>query len=271
MSSQIVFPFSDVPETRTTIINPESPSIRYATPAAVPARAQPTPALPAGFFHSVARRYSGPAFSSDGFTLTEMVVVVSIILVLAALLMPALQKSVDSSRQVQCVSNLRQLSESIRLYASDSGNRIPSSTTWTTCVAPYLGLSATASNLTTLSVFRCPAGWTAGARTAAASNQATYNYNCHPNPFYETPANSPTGTNTYYFSSPPLSLFNHPAQTIILSCWWFFLWGGNWTTPPGDTHSNGRPVAYLDGHVVFQTGPTYYQYGAPPMSALTQF
>ena len=125
MSSQIVFPFSDVPETRTTIINPESPFNRYATPAAVTSRAQPTPALPAGVFHSVARRYSGPASSTDGFTLTEMVVVVSIILVLAALLMPALQKSVDSSRRVQCVSNLRQLSESIRLYASDSGNRIP--------------------------------------------------------------------------------------------------------------------------------------------------
>ena len=206
-----------------------------------------------------------------GFTLIELLVVISVILILAALLIPAVQKSVDSSRRIQCTSNLRQLTQSILQYASDHGNRIPSSTTWMACVAPYVGEPSAAANLDTLGVFRCPAGWNAGAWTAAPGNQATYWYNCHSTPFAETPANSPTGTNTYYFSFPSLSLFNHPSQTIILCCWWFYRWSGNWTSPPGDTHSNGRPTSYLDGHVEFQTDAAYYQNGAPPMSALAVY
>jgi len=209
--------------------------------------------------------------AGTGFTVIELLVVISIILVLAGLLIPALQKSIDSSRQMQCASNLRQLTQSILQYASDNGNRIPSSTTWMARVAPYVGEPPAAANLDTLGVFRCPAGWSAGAWTAAPSNQATYWYNCHSTPFAETPAYSPTGTNSYYFSSPSLSLFNHPSQTIILCCWWFYLWSGNWTSPPGDTHSSGRPISYLDGHVEFQTAPAYYQNGAPPMSALAVY
>ena len=44
-----------------------------------------------------------------GFTLIEMLVVVAIILVLAAMLLPALSKARESGRNAKCVSNLRQL------------------------------------------------------------------------------------------------------------------------------------------------------------------
>ena len=138
-----------------------------------------------------------------------------------------------------------------------------------TCVAPYVDQSPNAPNLDTLGVFRCPTGWNAGAQTA--SNQQTYNYNCHSNPLTEAPPVNPTSSNGYYFSFPSLSLFEHPQSTIILSCWWYFLWSGNWTSPPADTHPGGRPIAYLDGHVELVTDPAYYLNGAPPMSALTVY
>ena len=44
-----------------------------------------------------------------GFTLIEMLVVVAIILVLAAILIPALGKGRESARNARCASNLRQL------------------------------------------------------------------------------------------------------------------------------------------------------------------
>ena len=42
------------------------------------------------------------------FTLIEMLIVVTIIGILAALLAPALQKSLESARAVHCANNLRQ-------------------------------------------------------------------------------------------------------------------------------------------------------------------
>jgi len=44
-----------------------------------------------------------------GFTLIEMLVVVAIILILAAILFPALNKGRESARNARCASNLRQL------------------------------------------------------------------------------------------------------------------------------------------------------------------
>lgn len=51
------------------------------------------------------------------FTLVEMLVVIAIIGVLAALLMPALQNALDASRKASCTSNLRQLGMAVHVYA----------------------------------------------------------------------------------------------------------------------------------------------------------
>jgi prepilin-type processing-associated H-X9-DG protein len=215
------------------------------------------------------RALGAPSHGNSGFTLIETLVAFAMVLTLAALSIPATRKTADYSRRVQCVSNLRQLAQAVHLYAGDHAERLPAEAEWMQCVAPYVGQPPNAANLDTLGVFRCPAGWISGARSA--SNQQTYWYNCHSLPFAETPAISPTGINAYYYSFPSLNLFQHPAQTIILSCWWFYLWSGNWTTPPSDTHQGGRPVAYLDGHVVVETAAAYFQNGGPPMSAISQY
>lgn len=60
----------------------------------------------------------------QGFTLVEMLVVVLIIAVLAALLFPALSKARERGRMVQCQSNLRQLHIAVMNHAS-SGGRFP--------------------------------------------------------------------------------------------------------------------------------------------------
>ncbi|MFP4026656.1 MAG: type II secretion system protein [Candidatus Brocadiia bacterium] len=59
------------------------------------------------------------------FTLIELLVVISIIAVLAAMLMPALDRAREKARQTVCGSNVRQMITSLILYANDWDGRVP--------------------------------------------------------------------------------------------------------------------------------------------------
>lgn len=56
------------------------------------------------------------------FTLTEMLVVICIICILAALSFPALQRSLAQARNSACLSNLREIGLAASLYAGEMGN-----------------------------------------------------------------------------------------------------------------------------------------------------
>lgn len=62
---------------------------------------------------------------SGGFTLIELLIVIAIIAILAALLLPSLSKAKSSGRRAACISNLRQASVAVRMYADEHRGRIP--------------------------------------------------------------------------------------------------------------------------------------------------
>jgi prepilin-type N-terminal cleavage/methylation domain-containing protein/prepilin-type processing-associated H-X9-DG protein len=57
----------------------------------------------------------------DGFSLIELLVVISILAILSALLFPVFGKSRNQARAAQCINNLRQLAIALNLYTEDAG------------------------------------------------------------------------------------------------------------------------------------------------------
>jgi prepilin-type N-terminal cleavage/methylation domain-containing protein len=60
-----------------------------------------------------------------GFTLTELLVVISIIAILAALRLPGLASAKTKSLSMQCLSNIRQLTQGGNMYAADFNDYLP--------------------------------------------------------------------------------------------------------------------------------------------------
>jgi prepilin-type N-terminal cleavage/methylation domain-containing protein len=103
----------------------------------------------------------------SGFTLVELLVVISIIALLLAVLMPALGKARESAKSTVCKSGFKQFSVALVAYSMDNrdeylkqgaGNNVTWSDEeyWFGRIAPYINLKTPTSK--TSEFMRCPSG-----------------------------------------------------------------------------------------------------------------
>lgn len=112
------------------------------------------------------------------FTLVELLTVVAIIGILAAILIPAVGRIKERARTMQCLSNLRQIGIACLSYTSEHKGLLPvwgnspltpaneKGANWQQKITPYIGLD----QVSTRSRFRCPT-----ANEPASDNQTSYN------------------------------------------------------------------------------------------------
>lgn len=98
-----------------------------------------------------------------GFTLVELLVVMAIMGILAALTLAAVSSVTGRARRVSCLNNLRHLNLGVRMYSDDSNDKAPKPARWTShpysaykdLMKSYVGLRGQSSERDKL--FACPA------------------------------------------------------------------------------------------------------------------
>lgn len=103
---------------------------------------------------------TNPVSRLRGFTLVELLLVIALIAVLAALLFPVLSRAKARSRQTACLNNVKQITMGVRVYAEDHADTLPNTgiatfITYREVVKKYVGLNGPSSPQDR--IFACPA------------------------------------------------------------------------------------------------------------------
>ena len=117
------------------------------------------------------------------FTIVELIVVIAIIMILVALLLPALNRSKLAARGRQCTNNHRQLILAWRMYCHDNNDQIPVLERWVagdmtnpseatnTSLLLTPSVSALASYVAAPAIYKCPADRSTLARSVSMNNR----------------------------------------------------------------------------------------------------
>lgn len=124
--------------------------------------------------------------SLDGFTLIEILVVISIIIILAAILFPVFSRARESARRVSCASSMKQLALSVMMYTQDYDGRLMPRDNG---VNPFNRMTSYIKNA---QILRCPSGYPYKAGDSLTSR----NY-----PLYGFPSNGTAAAHNRYVTA----------------------------------------------------------------------
>lgn len=169
-----------------------------------------------------------------GFTLIEILVVVAILGVLAALLFPVFLSAREKARAASCLSNYRQIGIGIQMYAQDNDGNVPANG------GSFSGLIADCVPYTkTSAIFVCPDDYDRLAEGRAGSYRVPSLYQAKPiacgwdNPYVAGQTTESSITTLVYEAE------QDAAQPIV----------------PTYRHTKGTQVLFFDGHAKWQPKP----------------
>jgi len=213
---------------------------------------------------------SGGRREVSAFTLIELMVVIAIIAILAALLLPALSQAKEKGRQVACVANLKQLQIAWQLYTDDNNGLMCSNmsnengtaaaaltNSWVIGNAPADANQADIQNgsifkyTPNIGVYHCPSD------RSTLNNTGAPRLRSYSLDFYLNNGNQ-------YYSSQnvvrlldvqsPVKVFtflDEDANSIDDGEFLIFYAADNrWLNMPSSRHNQAAEIAYLDGHVL---------------------
>jgi prepilin-type N-terminal cleavage/methylation domain-containing protein len=200
---------------------------------------------------------------AKGFTLLELLLVIGVIAILAALVLPALGRAKARAQQPVCMNNLRQIGLAIRMYAEDSSDAFPPATNgppgsfnaYTLLMKSYVGFPGT--NPERAKLFACPAdtfywdyenGWI----SQSLNQQARFYYSSYGFNGGNFTSGRPPIARWPGIAGRKLSSIKKPVKTV-LALEFAALLPYSWHEPARVSHYNNARdvVCFVDGHVSF--------------------
>jgi prepilin-type N-terminal cleavage/methylation domain-containing protein/prepilin-type processing-associated H-X9-DG protein len=200
--------------------------------------------------------------SRNAFTLIELLIVIALIAILAALLLPSLAKAKQSAKGVGCISNLRQWGQATHLYTTDNEDLLPQDGT------PNPGNNATNVGwyIDLPKVMDLPRYHSMPWRTNAGAEPGNVVWICPSNP------RRSNGNNLFHYclnenvngtgsgNQVRLSSLRHPSATV-----WLFdsknlpaVGTPNFIHP--NLHNQGANILFLDSHVSRFANSVYWNF-----------
>lgn len=161
------------------------------------------------------------SFTINGFSLIELLVVIAIIAILAAMLLPALNKVREKARAITCASNLKQLGTVMRFYENSNNDFIMPYRQLRTGFSPdwtyfyYYFLTDAGYNYN--KVYKTPQNTNLFCPSDVAPNivGGGYNLSYGPNKAVMTDTSNP-GTNANYMPQRRITMIKRPSAGIAM-------------------------------------------------------
>lgn len=194
-----------------------------------------------------------------GFTLIELLVVIAIIAILAAILFPVFAKAREKARQASCLSNVKQLSLGMLMYAQDYDETIVAYADHG-CYSPAITSPLTGNPTTRLSWYEMIFPYLKNKQILHCPSKANLAYNTD----YGVNYNDVSGCAT---TPRRMSYVKYPAEALLLAdsrcypttaCGYPIIYSmvtwrpvdANriWNGIAADQHNEGANCAFVDGH-----------------------